>query len=289
VDQRKAHVSGSVFLAGTMKWEDAVRWCMNEPSMKQLAADAYFDDPAAAAQRFHASAEYAEVRKLLPQTPGRALDLGAGNGILSYALARDGWQVTAVEPDPSALVGADAIRAIAASTGVPIKVIEAFGEAIPLEDANFDVVVARQVLHHAHDLDAFCAEMARLVRKGGKVLTFRDHVVSGPEQLEAFFKGHPLHHLYGGENAFTRAQYRSALEGAGLRIEAEFGSFSSPINYAPHTRATLRGEIAGRTGPLRPLASAVLSAPMAMDLALRLLSAIDRRPGRLVSFAGVKP
>ena len=41
---------------------------------------------------------------MIPRKAGRALDLGAGNGILSYALAREGWSVTAVEPDPSALV-----------------------------------------------------------------------------------------------------------------------------------------------------------------------------------------
>lgn len=271
-----------------MSWEDAVRWSLAQPDMQKLAADAYFGDPVDAAERYRASAEYAAVRKLLPATPGRALDLGAGNGILSYALARDGWQVTAVEPDPSALVGAAAIRSIGERTGVAIKVIEAFGEAIPLEDADFDVVVARQVLHHAHDLKAFCAEMARLVRKGGRVLTFRDHVISGPDQHAAFLKIHPLHHLYGGENAFTLAQYRGALEAAGLTIDAEFGPFASVINYAPHTPQTLREEIAGRTGPLKPLVSLALAPQPVLALALKILSKADNRPGRLVSFAATK-
>ena len=36
-----------------MTWEDAVRWCMSEPSMKELARAAYFDDPVVAAQRYH--------------------------------------------------------------------------------------------------------------------------------------------------------------------------------------------------------------------------------------------
>jgi 2-polyprenyl-3-methyl-5-hydroxy-6-metoxy-1,4-benzoquinol methylase len=89
-----------------MTWEDAVRWCMAEPSMSALARAAYFDEPVAAALRYQASAEFGAVRALLPPKAGRALDLGAGNGILSHALAREGWAVTAVEPDPSELVGA---------------------------------------------------------------------------------------------------------------------------------------------------------------------------------------
>ena len=44
----------------------------------------------------------------------QALDLGAGRGISSYALAREGWQVTALEPDPSMLIGAGAIRSLVA-------------------------------------------------------------------------------------------------------------------------------------------------------------------------------
>ncbi len=70
-------------LASQMSWEDAVRWSLAQPDMQKLAADAYFGDPVDAAERYRASAEYAAVRKLLPATPGRALDLGAGNGILS--------------------------------------------------------------------------------------------------------------------------------------------------------------------------------------------------------------
>ncbi|MEC5293725.1 MULTISPECIES: class I SAM-dependent methyltransferase [unclassified Aurantimonas] len=93
--------------------------------MAALAHAAYFDEPLAAARRYHASAEFAAVRRMIPASPGRALDLGAGNGILSWALAREGWAVTAVEPDPSILVGAGAIRAMSEQSGTPIEVIEA--------------------------------------------------------------------------------------------------------------------------------------------------------------------
>lgn len=271
-------------------WEGAVRWLLAQPDQAELARSAYLDLPlAGAARRYRASAEYAALKPLLPSPPGRALDLGAGNGILSYALASDGWRVTAVEPDPSDLVGAGAIRALSRETGTAIEVIEAFGEAIPLADAGYDIVVARQVLHHAVDLGRFCQEMARLARPGGVVLTIRDHVISGPGQMQAFLETHPLHRLYGGENAFTMAEYERAFAGAGLEIERTIASFASVINYAPFTEADIRDAAVERLPALvRPVASAMVAlTPFA--LLQVLASAIDRRPGRLVSFVARKP
>jgi SAM-dependent methyltransferase len=273
-----------------MSWEEAVRWLLDQRDQSVLAQAAYLDLPLSrAAQRYHASEEYQALKRLLPGKPGRALDLGAGNGILAYALAADGWKVTAVEPDPSELVGAGAIRALSKETGVAIEVVEAFGEAVPMDAAGYDVVVARQVLHHANDLGQFCREMARLARPGGLVVTLRDHVISGPQQMQAFLDGHPLHHLYGGENAFTLDAYRSALSGAGLVVERALGSFDSVINYAPFTEADIRAAAAASLpGFIRPLgAAAIALAPF--SLLRSLASAVDRRPGRLVSFVAKKP
>jgi SAM-dependent methyltransferase len=266
-----------------MNWEAAVRWLMAQPDQAELARAAYFDQPLLAAQRYHQSAEFAAVRKLIPQKPGRAIDLGAGNGILSYALALEGWQVTAVEPDPSTLVGAGAIRELAKTQSADITVIEAFGEAIPLEAAGFDLVVARQVLHHAHDLPAFCQEMARLSRQGAVIVTLRDHMISGPEQLQAFLDNHPLHHLYGGENAFTLTAYREAITGAGLVINRELKSFQSVINYDPATEDQLRTKLSEKCGPLQRFVGALLAATPFVMIG-QVAAFLDTRPGLLVSF-----
>src|SRR5260370_38360313 len=121
-------------------WENAVVWLRNQPSQRQLVLDAFYDDPLiAAAERYFCSDEWQAVSQLLQGRTGTALDVGAGRGIASYALAREGFAVSALEPDPSAIVGASAIRALAAEAKLSINVVEEFSERLPFADATFDV------------------------------------------------------------------------------------------------------------------------------------------------------
>jgi SAM-dependent methyltransferase len=266
-------------------WEDAVRSLIDDPAQRDLVEASYYDQPlAAAAARYAASPEWAEVSAFVGSAHGVAVDIGAGNGVVSYALAQDGWTTIAIEPDPSELVGAGAIRRLSEETGVAIDVRSGVGEHLPLGDGEAAFVVARQVLHHARDLQAFAQEIARVLAPGGALVTLRDHVVTGPEQMQAFLDKHPLHRFYGGESAFTTRQYRDALKGAGFIIVSELGSFDSAINYAPHTRDTLREAIVNQIGPLGFLADQLLRIPLIFDVALRMMTKIDNRPGRLVSF-----
>lgn len=276
-----------------MSWEDAVRSLLNDPARRQLVLDCFYDEPrSAAADRYARSPEWQAALELLPRRTGRALEIGAGHGIASCALARAGWQVTALEPDPSDLVGAGAIRRLAADTGVQMTVVEAFGEKLPFDDGEFDLVLARQVLHHARDLPQLCREMARVLRKGATLLAMREHVISSRADLPKFFDVHPLHHLYGGENAYLRAEYVDALEASGLRIDLCLRSFDSAINYAPYDRAALREaliERAGRIPGAAPVLRGLIASNPGFDALLGLLSRLDRRPGRLYSFLCTKP
>ena len=265
----------------TITWEQAVDWLRAQPDQAALVRACYFDDPLVdAARRFHEGPEWRAVRDFLPASCGTALDVGAGRGIASFALAADGWRVTALEPDPSRLVGAGAIQALASQAAVNITVVQEWGEKLPFEDGSFDLIHARQVLHHARDLEALCQELTRVLKPNGMLIATREHVIDKPEDLPVFLDSHPLHHLYGGENAYTLKRYLGALEGAGLRMRHVLSPWETPVNYFPMTELDVRRAVSKK---LRFPFPAFLPAALICWVSKRL-----RSPGRLYSFVGVK-
>ncbi len=264
-------------------------WLRQQPDQFQLVADCYYDDPLiGAADRYWHSEEWQAVRAWLTSRSGSALDVGAGRGIASYALAREGFTVTALEPDSSALVGTGAIRKLAAESGLPIQVVEEFSERLPFEDGTFDVVFARAVLHHTRDLEAACREFFRVLRPGGLLLAIREHVISSPADLPRFLEQHPLHRLYGGEHAFQLKEYVAALQKAGFADFDVISPWRSPINFAPYTLNSLKDELARQAGLRVPgfnfVVRALLAVPGMWSLLRGVLERVDRRPGRLYSF-----
>lgn len=276
-------------------WEEAVRWLRTQPDMNDLVTGAYYDDPLLdAAKRYWNSQEWAKIQKFLPcAKESTALDVGAGRGIASYAMARDGFAVTALEPDSSNIVGSGAIRSLAEQAGLIIEVREDFSEKLPFEDGRFDVVFARAVLHHTRDLGEACKEFFRVLKPGGRLIAIREHVISRPEDLESFFEIHPLHKLYGGENAFLLSQYLEAIKGAGFIMHRVLGPMESSINLAPHTDASFCAELAFRVARgmpgVAPLVRGLLSLPCVWPLARNVLKRFDHRPGRLYSFVAGRP
>lgn len=263
---------------GFITWEGAVQWLREQPDKRDLVRWCFYDDPLIeAARRFHASTEWRATRALLPNPPGAALDLGAGRGIASYALATDGFATTALEPDPSGLVGAGAIRQLANEAGLAITVAEQWGESIPFADRTFDVVLCRQVLHHARDLDQLCAEIGRVLKPGGVMIATREHVLSKRSDLDRFLMQHPLHGLYGGENAFLLDEYERAIRNGGIALEASLNPLQSDINLYPTTIEDHRARIARKM---------MLPCLFVSNWLLGKLGDRMTEPGRLYTFVG---
>jgi len=273
-------------------WEEAVSWLISQPEQQELVAACYYDKPLqSAAERYWNSQEWQAIKKFFPQHRGTALDIGAGNGIASYALAQEGWQVKALEPDSSELVGVGAIRKLALENQLHVEVVQEFGEKLPFPEQTFDLVFARQVLHHAQDLQKLCNEINRVLKPGGIFIAVREHVISSQHDLPKFLDIHPLHKLYGGENAYLLQEYVSAIKLAGLNVDKVIAPFDSVINYAPLTEKSLKIELKKKFHliPGGNIISGLLLSPNIFKHFLKLLSKIDQRPGRPFSFIAYKP
>ena len=119
-----------------------------------------------------ADAEYTE--QILPMAAeelagaGHVLDLGCGDGQVARLLAAQGSRVVGVDPTRNQIV-------VAAERGGGPSYARAVADALPFPDAAFDAVVACLVFEHIDDLDAAIAEVARVLRPGGRFAFFLNH------------------------------------------------------------------------------------------------------------------
>jgi SAM-dependent methyltransferase len=100
------------------------------------------------------------ARWLAPGSPRLVVELGAGTGKLTRALAAAGREVVAVEPDGRML---DVLRGLRLEG---VRAVHGSAEAVPLEDGQADAVVAGSAFHW-FELDAALVEVHRVLRRGG--------------------------------------------------------------------------------------------------------------------------
>lgn len=102
------------------------------------------------------------VNALDPRPGEHILDVATGTGWAARGIAARGANVTGVD------LGAEVIEAAKAlSTGIDFRVGDA--EALPFPDNHFDAVISTFGVMFARDPEAVAAELARVVRPGGRI------------------------------------------------------------------------------------------------------------------------
>jgi ubiquinone biosynthesis O-methyltransferase len=97
----------------------------------------------------------------------RILDVGCGDGVLSAELARQGANVTGLDADRQMLAAA---HRRADESSVHLDLVLGRAEALPFDDAAFDRVLAATVLCFVGEADRAMAEMARVLKPGGRLV-----------------------------------------------------------------------------------------------------------------------
>jgi SAM-dependent methyltransferase len=113
-------------------------------------------------------------KELLAGLSGRVVEVGSGIGSNFAHYPPAVTEVIAVEPEPYLRAKSEEA---AADASVPVRVVEAVADALPLEDASVDAGVASLVLCSVPDQDAALRELHRAIKPGGE-LRFFEHVIS---------------------------------------------------------------------------------------------------------------
>jgi SAM-dependent methyltransferase len=125
------------------------------------------------------------VRWLLPSRPAVAVDLAAGTGLLTRALAGRVRNVVAVEPDGR-------MAAVLRERSPEVHITAGRGEAIPLKDQSADAVLVSSAWHWM-DPELAVPEIARVLRDGGRfgvIWTSRDREIGWVRNLDRLREPH---------------------------------------------------------------------------------------------------
>jgi SAM-dependent methyltransferase len=142
------------------------------------------------------------------QRPLQLLDLGAGNGWLSYRLAQQGHQVAAVDLLLNEVDGLGAHR----HYDVGFTAVQASYDHLPFAAAQVDLIVFNGSLHYATSAHHTLSQSLPLLRRGGRLVimdspVYRD-AASGAQMVqereEAFAQAHGFRgDSLANENFFT--------------------------------------------------------------------------------------
>lgn len=124
----------------------------------------------------------AMLRGRLPLPLARGLEVGAGTGLLSLALAGEIGSIVAADPSPGML---DVLRVKIEAARMPNISAVLAGDDLAGVDGAFDVVLLQMALHHVADVPGFLGRAFARLLPGGWIaiadLDSEDGSFHGPE------------------------------------------------------------------------------------------------------------
>ena len=110
------------------------------------------------------------VDQVNPLPGQRVLDVATGTGLVAFALARRGAEVTGLDQSDHMLAGAEH-RLGTQPEGVRSRVRFQQGEAenLPFDDGEFDALTFTYLLRYVDDRAATMRELARVVKPSGRI------------------------------------------------------------------------------------------------------------------------
>lgn len=174
--------------------------------------------------------------------PARALDAACGTGRHAAFLASLGHDVVGVDASSEML-------AVARQKVPGADLREGRLESLPLADESFELAVCALALSHAPSLEEPVAELARVLRRGGRLLI---------SDL------HPMLSVLGGNALFTRPDGTPAFIRDAERLHSEY------LRAFGSAGLTVRGCVEPRWTPetTRMIGKAARRIPEALDAAL---------------------
>jgi ubiquinone/menaquinone biosynthesis C-methylase UbiE len=203
-----------------------------------------------------------EWSRKLPFPQGSVhLDLGAGEGILSYLVARRGYRSIAVELSATILHSATLFQAeinrpnSSEHSSMDLWVADIY--ELPLKAGSVDFVTLKQVLHHLDDLDGLLREVSRVLKPNGMVYVWEPFYPSIPLLRWYFLKRvKPLelslgiHHVYHTHRTYQRL-FKRWLSELGVQRDFEARKLRHHITRNRFTNGEIYAQ--GRIKSFRPL------------------------------------
>jgi SAM-dependent methyltransferase len=155
-------------------------------------------------------------RRVIGAAEGRVLEIGMGSGLNLPMYGPSVCAVIGLEPSPELLLMA---RGRAALAPVPVELLEASAETMPLDSGSVDTVVTTWTLCTIPDAPRALAEMRRVLKPGGALL-FVEHG-RAPEPGVARWQDRldPLWRRLAGGCHLNR-QIDALIAGGGFRLDA---------------------------------------------------------------------